>query len=225
MEKSKTEFQQHKTKYLAEKQALDNLLKEKSKTQNIIAALQQDLIEQANNAENKLEKENFISADDYVALKQAETGIKTRIEYYQAYLEEIDAKIYQQKERLFNEYQQILQMREKSLLAEFNALFEHFLNEQKDTLTRLYSLLKYSGVAQPNPLDDSYKGTLEYAVKQMLLKKIEKGINSEIPLDNEWELPLFVNRDELKTPTQKHKESFSKEKTGFQKLINNLKGK
>ncbi|MFU2060103.1 hypothetical protein ACLSZY_10900, partial [Avibacterium volantium] len=194
MEKPKTEFQQHKTKYLAEKQALDNLLKEKSKTQNIIAALQQDLIEQANNAENKLEKENFISADDYVALKQAETGIKTRIEYYQAYLEEIDAKIYQQKEHLFNEYQQILQMREKSLLAEFNALFENFLNEQKDTLTRLYSLLKYSGVAQPNPLDDSYKGTLEYAVKQMLLNKIEKGINSEIPLDNEWELPIFVNR-------------------------------
>ncbi|MFZ7108561.1 hypothetical protein [Avibacterium avium] len=224
MEKSKTEFQQHKTKYLAEKQALDNLLKEKSKTQNIIAALQQDLIEQANNAENKLEKENFISADDYVALKQAETGIKTRIEYYQAYLEEIEAKIYQQKETLFTTYQQILQIREKALFAEFNALFEHFLNEQKDTLTRLYSLLKYSGVAQPNPLDDSYKGTLEYAVKQMLLKKIEKGINSEIPLDNEWELPLFVNRDELKTLAQKEKDSKEQATTkkGFQKLIDNL---
>ncbi|UXN37027.1 hypothetical protein N8E87_00550 [Avibacterium paragallinarum] len=224
MENQQHEFQQHKTRYLAEKQALDNLLKEKSKTQNIIAALQQDLIEQANNAENKLEKENFISADDYVALKQAETGIKTRIEYYQAYLEEIDAKIYQQKERLFNEYQQILQIREKALFAEFNALFEHFSTEQKDTLNRLYLLLKYSGKVTANSFDDSYKGTLEYAVKERLLHKIECGINSEIPLDNEWELPLFVNRDELKTLAQKEKESKEQAttKTGFKKLIDNL---
>ncbi|MFQ1023574.1 hypothetical protein ACIWO4_09810 [Avibacterium paragallinarum] len=59
MENQQHEFQQHKTRYLAEKQALDNLLKEKSKTQNIISALQQDLIEQANNAGDKLNKENF----------------------------------------------------------------------------------------------------------------------------------------------------------------------
>lgn len=223
MEQSKNTFYQQKEQYLKEKQVLDNLLKEKVKTLNIIAALQQDLEEQVNKAVQKLATENTLfSSDEYVSLKQEETGIKARIEYYNAYLEELDKQIYQEKENLYGQLNKVTKARQKYFLAKFNELFATFSETEKETLSKLYIFIKYSGKVAADSYIDGYKGTLEYAAKDYLLESISRLIDTEIPLDEEFNLPIFVNSSELKTPSQKHLENFNEEEKGFKKLINQL---
>lgn len=216
MEEQITQFQQQKKHYLSLKTTLDNYLKEEEKTKNIILALKQDLIEQANNAKNNLQEQNFLSADDYVALKQTETGIHTRIEYYQAYLEELDEKIYQQKEILFNEYHRILKIRNEIFNSEFNALFNTFSTEQKEILDRLYMLLKHSGKID----NDDSENSIEHLTKKSLATKLMTNINTDCQLEQEWLIPRFIQYYEIKTPAQKEKQKT--ENKGFQKLIDNL---
>ncbi|MEH8109239.1 hypothetical protein [Gallibacterium anatis] len=222
MKEKYSEFKQRKADYLAEKKNLDELYKEKTKTLNIIAAFEQDLAEQARQAHNKLKECNFITADEYIALKQNETGNKARIEYYKAYLEELEDKIYHKKETLFTMRKKAEHFRQEMLTQEFLTLFDTFTTEQKDVLNRLYLLLKYSGMAQPNISIDGYKGTIEFATKTLLFEKIASIINSDMKLDESLLLPHFIEASELKTPAQKHIESYSKDKKGFEKLIENL---
>ncbi|OBX08523.1 hypothetical protein QV08_04785 [Gallibacterium salpingitidis] len=225
MTEQPNEFNTKKQHYLTEKQVLDDLIKEKEKIINIIAALEQDLIEQATATKEKLNVDNFLSADDYVALKQVESGIKTRIEYYNAYKEEIETKIYQQKEALYIEFSHLSAIRKNKLSNEFQSLLDSFSIKQKDILSKLYLLLKASGKITANSELDGYKGSLEYAVKEYLSQHLMSLIDTEMTLEDEFTLPIFIHRTELKTAAQRHLENIEKPISGFQKLIKNtIKG-
>lgn len=220
--KAKEEFESKKQQYLSEKHVLDNLIKEKEKIKNIIQALKQEFTEQANKAKAKIGQSSFLSADEYVALKQEETGIKTRIEYYNAYLEELEAKIYQQKEVLYSYLSQATESRKALFFTEFKALLNTFSEVEKETLNKLYFFIKYSGKVTANNLIDGYKGSLEYASKKYLATHILDLLNDEIVLDDKFSLPIFVHSSELKTSAQKHLEQFNTKKTGFEKLADTL---
>ncbi|MDP0025779.1 hypothetical protein Q7301_02480 [Glaesserella parasuis] len=87
----KAEFEQETTKFTA-------LKAEKEKTEKTISAFENELQEAIAKTEKGLIASGEISEDEYIDLRNQTTGLKARIEYQQAKLEDLQEKIHQQAE-------------------------------------------------------------------------------------------------------------------------------
>lgn len=125
IEQRKTAFQQQKAGYLALEKELNELQAEKRQAENILAALENELNDSLQRAKDKLNLLNSLSADDYVELKNKDTGLTARIEYYQALIEEIDTKLYDKKAQIYQERERLFYIRG----AVFSSLADESLNK------------------------------------------------------------------------------------------------
>ena len=93
LEQLQTTFQQQRKGYLNREKEVLELTAEKQQTESTFSAFKNELAELIANAQTKLTAAESLTADDYVALKNADSGLKARIEYYQALNEEIDINL------------------------------------------------------------------------------------------------------------------------------------
>ncbi|WP_032092587.1 hypothetical protein [Necropsobacter rosorum] len=214
------EFQNQKAQYLAEKKALDSLIEERTKTLNIIEALKNEIKQNTENARLNLDAKRAFSVDDFIEFKQANTELNARSEYYLALIEELDIKIYNKKEEIYFQRIKLNELRGNIFKQQTEILLTEFISQNKDKLTEIYQKIIFGNIVEGNSFIGGYKGSLEYAAKEYISNKILSGIQTNLPIDDIYSLPTFVKKDEIKTPTQKHKESFNHNPKGFEKLFN-----
>lgn len=214
------EFQNQKAQYLAEKKALDSLIEERTKTLNIIEALKNEIKQNTENARLNLDAKRAFSVDDFIEFKQANTELNARSEYYLALIEELDIKIYNKKEEIYFQRIKLNELRGNIFKQQTEILLTEFISQNKDKLTEIYQKIIFGNIVEGNSFIDGYKGSLEYAAKEYISNKILSGIQNHLPINDIYSLPTFVKKDEIKTPTQKHKESFNHNPKGFEKLFN-----
>ncbi|MDO5055144.1 MAG: hypothetical protein Q4D86_07480 [Pasteurella oralis] len=215
-----TEFTNQKNVYLQEKQSLDDLMAEKQKTESVIQALHNEIEELMQKSKESITQQNGLSVETFIELKQENTGLKARLEYYQAFIEELDGKIYEQKEKLFSIHKKLQFMRSEMIYPQAVAELDQLMAENKEKLSKIYRYFVLSGKFD---VDRFYTDlTAEDKIKDFITKQIKQAINTDFTIDEQYSIPRFIHQDEIKSPMKKHQESFDNTPKGFQKLINNL---
>lgn len=226
LEQLQTTFQQQRKGYLNREKEVLELTAEKQQTESTLSAFKNELAELIANAQTKLTAAESLTADDYVALKNADSGLKARIEYYQALSEEIDIKLDTLNAQLFKEREALLILRNDIFYTMASERLNTLIENNKEQFDEVYRLLTLSGSIQPNALKDGYQSTREYAVKQYIGEQIGRAINPEIADPNGYELPVFTGDFKPKSPMRLHAESYETSKiSGLRKLIHNLANK
>ncbi len=215
-----TEFTQQKNIYLQEKQKLDDLTTEKQKTENVIQALHNEIEELMQKSKESITQQNDLSMETFIELKQENAGLKARLEYYQAFIEELDGKIYEQKEKLFSIHKKLQFMRSEMIYPQAVAELDQLIAENKEKLGKIYRYFVLSGKFDVDPFYTDL--TAEDKTKDFITKQIKQAINTDFTIDEQYSIPRFIHQDEIKSPIKKHQESFDNTPKGFQKLINNL---
>lgn len=214
-------FEQKKAEYLAKEPQLKALEAEKTQSENIKAALENELCEIVEKTKSALSAAKVLSADEYAELKTADFNVKTKIEYYQALIEEQEEKIYQCKEALFNQRKEILFVRRDI----FKILAEERLKEMQDKINDILNLLYFANLANYEPLS-GLEEPEDNAVKQ-ITEYIERLGRKERTMPDNFGVKSLTGDFKPKSPMQKHKERIEKEQgliqaKGFEKLMNNL---
>ncbi|MFC0815009.1 hypothetical protein ACFHYJ_07615 [Pasteurella multocida] len=215
-----TEFTNQKNVYLQEKQSLDDLMAEKQKTESVLQALHNEIEELMQKSKESLTQQNGLSMETFIELKQENAGLKARLEYYQAFIEELDGKIYEQKEKLFSIHKKLQFMRSEIIYPQAVAELDQLMAENKEKLSKIYRYFVLSGKFDVDPFYTDL--TAEDKTKDFITKQIKQAINTDFTIDEQYSIPRFIHQDEIKSPVKKHKESFDNTPKGFQKLINNL---
>ncbi|MDH3001778.1 hypothetical protein NMW79_03310 [Pasteurella multocida] len=215
-----TEFTQQKNIYLQEKQKLDDLITEKQKTENVIQALHNEIEELMQKSKESITQQDGLSMETFIELKQENAGLKARLEYYQAFIEELDCKIYEQKEKLFSIHKELQFMRSEMIYPQAVAELDQLMAENKEKLSKIYRYFVLSGKFDVDPFYTDL--TAEDKTKDFITKQIKQAINTDFTIDEKYSIPCFIHQDEIKSPIKKHQESFDNSPKGFQKLINNL---
>ncbi|AFI45448.1 hypothetical protein MB831_06570 [Pasteurella multocida subsp. multocida] len=214
-----TEFTQQKNIYLQEKQKLDDLTTEKQKTENVIQALHNEIEELMQKSKESLTQQNGLSMETFIELKQENAGLKARLEYYQATIEEFDCKIDAQKEKIFFTFNQLKTMRSAIIYPQAITALEQLIARNKEKLSEIYRYFELSDEFTPAPYSDE---SAEDRAKAFITNQIKQAINTDFTIDEQYSIPRFIHQDEIKSPMKKHQESFDNTPKGFQKLIHNL---
>ena len=98
----KTQFNAVKETFTAQERAVVARIAEQAKNSNILDALRKEMSELLDRTKGKLERGETLTADEYVELKQSDTGLKARIEYYEAVAEDFEKLLYDEKVKLFD---------------------------------------------------------------------------------------------------------------------------
>ncbi|HDR1459676.1 TPA: hypothetical protein QB433_002127, partial [Pasteurella multocida] len=149
-----TEFTQQKNIYLQEKQKLDDLTTEKQKTENVIQALHNEIEELMQKSKESLTQQNGLSMETFIELKQENAGLKARLEYYQATIEEFDCKIDAQKEKIFFTFNQLKTMRSAIIYPQAITALEQLIARNKEKLSEIYRYFELSDEFTPAPYSD-----------------------------------------------------------------------
>ncbi len=213
------QFKTEKNEYLALKTQLDELIKEKEKTLNIIEALKNEIAQNAQDAKASLDMKD-LSVDDYINIKQTDTGLKARIDYYSALYEEFDIKIYNKKEELYSKCNKLIKLRENIFHQKANFLIDEFISQNKDKLNEIFTSVYLSGVAIHN-YSYKEKTNSEY-VLDYINRIINKNINTNLNADKLFFFNYFINKSEIMTPAQRHKAMYDNKSKGFKNLLENL---
>ncbi|MDA5621519.1 hypothetical protein [Pasteurella multocida] len=214
-----TEFTNQKNVYLQEKQSLDDLMAEKQKTESVLQALHNEIEELMQKSKESLTQQNGLSMETFIELKQENAGLKARLEYYQATIEELDCKIDAQKEKIFFTFNQLKTMRSAIIYPQAITALEQLIAQNKEKISEIYCYLELSDQFTPSLYSDE---STEDKVKTFITNQIKQAINTDFTIDEQYSIPRFIHKDEIKSPIKKHQESFDNTPKGFQKLINNL---
>lgn len=194
------------------------VIDEQNKTKAILEALQNEKAEYIARQKEKFATTGEMSADEYVELRNKESGLNARIEYYTALLVDIDDKVYQAKEELYKLQQSLIVIRSNILEEKANRLLEEIIAREKDNLGDLFTFLYLAGKINPNPLT---RETKETKIIDFIKDKIGNNIPNNKPLNTEYVIySEQLKGFEPKRPTQKHRESFEPKKQGLADLIN-----
>lgn len=170
-------------------------------------ALQYELQQNKAKSKEHLTAVNTLSLDEYLTLKQEDTGFKARIDYYTAVLEDLDEKYYQIKVELYKERTQLYQLRAEIFKQLINPLCDEIIEKIKPEMSDLYTYLALSGDKEP--------------VNTIKLK-IAQAIDTDKPIDEFYKFRNLTGSFEPKRPTQLHAESFNQQAKGFERLFNNI---
>lgn len=217
MEQLQQKFTALKERFSEQEQIIKNKLNEQEKNSKLLKAFREEANELISRAKTKMENCETLSVDEYVEFKHADSGLKARIEYYEAVGNDLNNEIYLLKESLF-----ILQRNMKAVRSEITEKIatqklDKFISDNQTLLGELFSLLYYSEKFKPNELSFEEESDLIINhLKQKIGSAIPKNYNIEESLNTSSSLLLDF---ELKTPIKKHREKFTSTKN---KCLNEL---
>lgn len=214
-------FNEQKAKFHEQEKVVNNAKAELNKAEAILDALKNEREQFISRQKAKLADIGTISADEYVELKNKDSGLQARIEYYQALIVDLEKLVEQEQEKLYSMQTELKHIRGIILKNSAEELFNSLLQENKDKFSLLYTYLANTGEFEFNP--HVSEKTKEEQVLHYMSEKILKNIAKDKPLDDE----LNIKSDALanfvhKTPAQQHKAKFNTEKVGIASLIHNL---
>ncbi|MGX3020483.1 hypothetical protein [Ursidibacter sp. B-7004-1] len=223
MNQLEQQFKQEKADFEKETAKFTDLKAEKEKTEKIISAFKNELQEAISKVEKGLIASGEISEDEYIELRNQTTGLKARIEYQQAKLEDLQEKIYQQAEVIRSKRGEVIFTRQAIFAQNIDADFKKWLEENKSVLDDFFTRFYYSGKfsATGSSWNEDYIGVEEYVMKH-IISKISSSISENYQIDEKLHIPDPTRNFTFKTPGQIHKEKFDKTAKGFDKLLNNL---
>lgn len=215
------QFNEQKAKFHEQEEAVLAVQTELNKAKNILEALKNEKAEFVARQKEILADNGTLSADEYVELKNKNSGLEARVEYYQALIVDLENKLYSEQDALLGQQWKLKQIRGKILSNKAEVLFNEFIQQNKDTLAEIYSCLLHTGEFKQNR--NFTELTEEQAIIKYLKQKIAAQIKTDFPLDNELKLySAQLANFKPKMPTALHKEKFLAPKTGLAELINNL---
>ncbi|MBS6672811.1 MAG: hypothetical protein KH259_01635 [Haemophilus paraphrohaemolyticus] len=212
----KTQFNAVKETFNTQEKAVAARMGEQAKNLNILAALKQELSELLDRTKGKLERGETLTADEYVELKQSDTGLKARIEYYGAVAEDFESIVYNEQKKLFDIQQELVLIRAKICDLQATEKLKLFIDKNQKELSELFSLLWFTGKYQPHPYS-------EETTEQVVISHLQKELFKNSALDLTTPSGLLVASDyianfEPKRPTQIHMEQFQPPK-GLARLL------
>lgn len=214
-------FNEQKAKFHEQENAVLAVQTELNKAKNILEALENEKAEFVTRQKEKLAEVGTLSADEYVEIKNKNSGLQARIEYYQALIVDLDSKLYDEQEKLSNQQKELKAIREKIVSHNAEELFEQFIQQNKETLGKLYCLLAYSGEFKPD------RNLTDETKEQMIIRHLTQRISGHIETNHLLDDELSIYSEQLagftaKSPTVLHREKFEAKPAGLTELINNL---
>jgi len=165
----------------------------------------------------KFETTKELTLDDYTESQKIKVELKSRADFFNAIGEELEAKIYSQREQVFNTRNRLLEVRKKLILFYGEALADEFIQQHRAQIALFKSLI-ISGVSYDPVTEKDGKDVFN----EMLTQKLA-AVKESLP--DEFKLPaLNLDSDwKPKTPTEIHLEQFQpQEEKGFKRLLNNM---
>lgn len=221
---NKIAFEKLKQEFIYQQEKVEQIKEEQDLVIRTIKALKNDLEEKINNVKAEYKSKTFISSVNYKTIKLEADSIKSEIDYNNAYLEELNNKLYNERLELFELYKNL--RKEKSNLLttiaeeKINALFNDKAKELEEIYTLLFNGLELEFLDRD--LAGNYHDTKEVAILNYIKERLFKNLNKNKILNDDYAFD-YKDKDFVpKRPTQIHKEKFEQNKIGFEKLINDL---
>lgn len=223
MEQLQQNFTALKERFSEQEQIIKNKLNEQEKNSKLLEAFREEANELISRTKIKMENGETLTADEYVELKNADTGLKARIEYHEAVGNDLNNEIYLLKESLFILQQKMNVVRSEITEQIATQKLDKFISDNQTLLGELFSLLYYTGKFKPNEISFEEESDLIINhLKQKIGSAIPQNYNIEESLKTKSPLLLDFK---LKTPTAKHREQFSQtENKGLNELLSAMVG-
>ena len=145
----KTQFNAVKETFTTQEKAVVARIAEQAKYSNILDALRKEMSELLDRTKGKLERGETLTADEYVELKQSDTGLKARIEYYEAVAEDFEKLLYDEKVKLFDIQQELISIRGRICYSQASEKIKSFFDKNQEELNEIFNLLYFSGDFTP----------------------------------------------------------------------------
>lgn len=210
------EFHQKKGELIALDDELKNLESKQAKNAATLTAVRNEFDAEIGKIKAKFDAQSELTLDDYSATQKLKAELKSRVDFFNAVGEELDAKIYDKKEKIYFEKYELLKRQRNAYYFLANVLINEFIEKNKEEIGLFKGLFVSSFGYDSTTGKDGYD-----EFNEMILKKLTVPITTPTGLDS----PLLSLSSEWrpKTPTQKHLEQFQdKEAKGFKSLLNNM---
>lgn len=215
-------FNQHKAKFHEQEQVIVKVQAEISKNDNILKALKNELNEIISRSKEKMANNQMLSADEYVELKQQDSGLKARIEYYEALAHDLTAKLETEKEVLATLKDKLEHIRRGIFNTKAEEIMQSIFATHQKELSQLYMYLKHS---YEFPLNEHLVVLdKQQEILAFICDKMKNHINTDEAIPAEFSLySVHLANYEAKSPARKHREAHTETaKNGLNHLINNL---
>ncbi|TCT13719.1 hypothetical protein EDC51_1115 [Bibersteinia trehalosi] len=214
-------FNEQKAKFHEQEKAVIAVQAELDKAKAILEALENERAEFLQNQKAKLTDVSTLSADEYVELKNKDSGLKARIEYYQALIVDLENKRYDTQETLFQTQTELKRERTSIFIKSAEKQFTDLIEETRGKWQEIFTLLRYSGHFKQNPALSTK--TEEQAILEYLSEKVLDAIPTDGTIAEEWKIHSEqLNEFMPKTPAKKHAENHQEQPKGLADLINEL---
>ncbi|UKH19989.1 hypothetical protein [Actinobacillus pleuropneumoniae] len=222
MEQLKQLFSEQKAKFLAQETIVEKAEAEELKNNNLLEAFQNELNELALRTKSKISQGETLTADEYVELKNADSGLKARIEYHKSAAVDLSNNTYQAKSKLLELKNQANLTRQKIVKSEAEKLINEVIEKNKDVLSKIFTLLSFSGDFEETELDRMTDETKSKKILAYMQKSIINAIDENQRIDVELSLySAKLTGFKEKSPMVIHRESFEQPQ-GIKALINQL---
>ena len=210
------EFNRQKAELIALNEELKLLEGKQAKNKATLSAVNNESESKLAEIKAKFETTKELTLDDYTESQKIKVELKSRADFFNAIGEELEVKIYSQREQVFKAKKHLLEARKKLILFYGEALADEFIQQHRAQITLLSLIINGAGYNSVTEEDG------EDVFNKMLTKKLAAFEES---LPDEFKLPaLNLNSDwKPKTPTEIHLEQFQpQEEKGFKRLLNNM---
>lgn len=223
VEELQAKFDALKGDFHAQETAVEARQKEQTKNANILEALKQELSELLQRTQSKLERGETLTADEYVELKQSDTGLKARIEYYEALAEDLENLVYNERKKLLDIQRKTIVIRSELTEKIAEQKFIDFFKKNGAELQEIFNLFCITGNYGGYTKEFDYFEPTSKAVKDHLRTLLDKVLTSNYNIPEDLSVfSIYLENFEEIRPTLKHKESFNKKEKGLNALIKNL---
>ena len=211
------EFNRQKADLMSLDEELKLLEGKQAKNKATLSAVNNESESKLAEIKAKFETTKELTLDDYTESQKIKVELKSRADFFNAIGEELEAKIYSQREQVFNTRNRLLEVRKKLILFYGEALADEFIQQHRAQIALFKSLI-ISGVSYDPVTEKDGKDVFN----EMLTQKLA-AVKESLP--DEFKLPaLNLDSDwKQKTPTEIHLEQFQpQEEKGFKRLLNNM---
>ena len=209
-----SEFNRQKAELIALNEELKLLEGKQAKNKATLSAVNNESESKLAEIKAKFETTKELTLDDYTESQKIKVELKSRADFFNAIGEELEAKIYSQREQVFKAKKHLLESRKKLILFYGEALADEFIQQHRAQITLFRSLIIHGA---------GYNSVTEEDGEDVFNKMLTKKLAASLP--DEFKLPaLNLNSDwKPKTPTEIHLEQFQpQEEKGFKRLLNNM---
>ncbi|MDD0823095.1 hypothetical protein PTQ27_01225 [Mannheimia sp. AT1] len=214
-------FNEQKAKFHEQEKAVLAIQTELDKAKNILEALKNEKAEFVARQKEKLAEVGTLSADEYVELKNKNSGLDARIEYYQAILVDLENKLYDEKEEMFSIQAEAKRIRSHIFIEQAEQLFSEIMEENQAKLAEIWACLEHSGTI--NPTQYTGNATQSDLILHHLVEKFKSAMPKEGNISEEYKLySSTLTGFTPKSPLAKQKEDRMEKPKGLSALINEM---